>query len=264
MKKYQTIELQKKDEVFTVYFNRPLVHNAFNEEMIQELIHAVKFLMNKGDVRLLTFTGRGKSFCAGADINWMRETLNYSYKENLKQTNKLSELFDLIYRFPAPTIAKINGAAIGGGNGFVAACDFAIASKDAEFSLSEVKIGLIPACISFYLLRKISEAKCRELFLSGERFSADKALQIGLVYKITSVKLLDKSVSDLVKVLLYNSPQALRICKDLFYDILAMTPKQIKKYTSRVLADLRVSKEGQEGMSAFLEKRKPNWIKDYV
>ena len=189
----------------------------------------------------------------------MKKIINYSYEDNLRESLELAELFYIMYNLPQPTIARVNGHAIGGGTGLVAVCDIVIASETAKFSLSEVKLGLVPACISPYVLKRIGERGCRELFLTGERIDAHKAKEYGLVNYVTQEDNLDNYIQDLVQLLLSSGPKAISTCKQLLQKIPYMNPEQYKKYTAEVIASLRISDEGQEGMNAFLEKRKPKW-----
>jgi methylglutaconyl-CoA hydratase len=207
-------------------------------------------------------TGAGESFCAGADLNWMREIIRYSFDQNIEESRDLAELMLEIYTLSKPTVSGVNGAAIGGGNGLLAACDIVIASDRARFGLSEVKIGLVPAAISPYVIRRIGESASREYFLTGERFDARRALEIGLVNKVVPHAELDTKVREVVRLLLGSGPEAMASCKELLYRVPTMSLGEAKTYTAEVIARLRVSREGQEGMAAFLEKRKPPWAKD--
>jgi methylglutaconyl-CoA hydratase len=261
-KSFQTITYTKENLVARVTLNRPEIHNAFNEIMIQELIDVFKDISSDKDARVVVLTGNGKSFCAGADLNWMKKVVDFSYEENLKESLELADLFYLIYSLPKPTIARVNGAAIGGGAGLVAVCDIVIASEKAKFSLSEVKLGLVPACISPYEVRRIGEKNCRELFLTGERIDAQKALNFGLVNQVVPYDELDKTVDEIVKQLSNSGPNALAMCKKLLQNVPQMSFDEVKKYTAEMIASLRISEEGQEGMNAFLQKRRPNWTKE--
>ncbi len=245
--------------VARVIFNRPEVHNAFNDRMMEELTQVFTDIQGREDVRVVVLTGEGKSFSAGADINWMRKVKDYSFEENFENSLKLADLLYLIYSLPKPTIGRVNGAAIGGGTGLVAVCDIAIASAVAKFSFSEVKLGLVPACISPYVIRKCGEGRTREFFLTGERLSAGKALSAGLVNQVVQPEELDEAVEDLVSQLLSSGPLATGVCKELVEKIPSLSFPEAKEYTARVLAGLRISDEGQEGTKAFLEKRKPKW-----
>jgi methylglutaconyl-CoA hydratase len=256
---FSTIRCETRGSVVKVILNRPEVHNAFNDSMITELLKVFRKLHEARDVRVVVFTGVGKSFCAGADLNWMKRVKDYSFEENLKESLDISELMYSIYSLPLPTIASVNGAAVGGGMGFVAACDIAVAASDARFSLSEVKLGLVPACISPYVIRKAGEGACREFMLTGERLTAEKAMRLGLVNEVVEPVELDNAVSGFVERLISSGPNAIAICKELLRKVPAMSLDEAKKMTAEAIANLRVSDEGQEGMRAFLEKRKPRW-----
>jgi len=260
---YSTILCQVEGPVVRVVLNRPDVHNAFNGEMVTELLEAFSILhrasYESADIRVVVFTGAGKSFCAGADLNWMKRVKDYTFEENLKESLDISELMYSIYSLPLPTIARVNGAAVGGGMGFVASCDIAIASSEARFSLSEVKLGLVPACISPYVIRKAGEGACREFMLTGERLTAEKAMRLGLVNEVVEPSELDNAVSSLVERLISSGPRAIAICKELLRTVPGMSFDEVKKMTAEAIARLRVSEEGQEGMKAFLEKRGPRW-----
>jgi methylglutaconyl-CoA hydratase len=259
---FRTILGAKEGNVLRLTMNRPQVHNAFNAAMIRELAVAFDEAKKDTDVRLVVLTGAGESFCAGADLNWMREIIHYSYEQNLRESRELAELMHAIYVLPKPTIARINGAVIGGGTGLFSACDIVIASDRAKFGLSEVKIGLVPAAIGPYVIRRIGESAARELFLTGERFDAHRALEIGLVNRVVPHEALDDKVEEVVRLLLSSGPEALAKCKELLQRVPAMSLDEAKGYTAEMIAGLRVSPEGQEGMAAFLEKRKPKWVKD--
>lgn len=256
----ETIQFKVEGHVARINLDRPDIHNAFNDVMLAELIEVFKNLKERrGEIRVVVLTGNGKSFCAGADLNWMRKMIDYSYEENLEDSYQVSECMYRLYSLPIPTIARVNGAAIGGGMGLVSACDIVVAQKEAVFSLSEVKLGLVPACISPYVIRRAGEAKCREFFLSGERISAQKALSAGLVNEIVALSELDEAVERWIKRFLKNGPQALAVCKELLEKVPGMTLYEAKDFTAADIAKLRISEEGQEGMKAFLEKRKPRW-----
>jgi methylglutaconyl-CoA hydratase len=258
----RTIIATQEGRVLRLTMNRPQVHNAFNAEMIRELAAAFDDAKQNTDVRLVILTGAGESFCAGADLNWMREIIRYSYEQNLRESRELAELMHSIYTLPKPTIARINGAVIGGGTGLFSACDIVIASGRAKFGLSEVKIGLVPAAIGPYVIRRIGEGAARELFLTGERFEAQRALEIGLVNKVVPPEALDEKVAQVVRLLLSSGPEAIARCKELLQKVPGMGLDEAKSYTAEMIAGLRVSPEGQEGMAAFLEKRKPKWTKE--
>jgi len=259
MPEYKTIQVSVENSVATVTLNRPEIRNAFNEVMLAELIEVFGRLRGDHEVRVVVLTGAGKSFCAGADLVWMKRVISYSYDENLQDSNQISECMHRLYTLPQPTLARVNGAAIGGGMGLVSACDIVIASDKAVFSLSEVKLGLVPACISPYVLKRAGEARCREFFLTGERLTADRALAAGLINRAVPHDDLDRAVGELVEQLLTCGPHAQATCKDLLAKLPEITLEEAKGYTAHVIASLRVSDEGQEGANAFLEKRAPAW-----
>jgi len=256
---YQTIKATIDKNLATIVMNRPEVHNAFNETMIRELLDLFTQLAQDEQTRVIVLTGEGKSFCAGADLMWMKEVVHYSYEQNLEESLRLAALFYLMYTIPKPTIARVNGAAIGGGAGLASVCDFVIAGDRAKFSLSEVKLGLVPAVISPYVVKRVGERVCRELFLSGRRIDAQQALSLGIANRAVAQGELDSAVNELTQQLLSSGPQALAMCKDLLHKVSNAKLEDVQRYTAETIASLRISEEGQEGMAAFFEKRKPNW-----
>jgi len=259
-KKFETILFDITDGIARVTLNRPDVHNAFNGRMLTDLIEAFGAINDMGtDVRVVVVTGEGKSFCAGADLKWMKEMVNYSYKENVEDSNLIARCMHGLYTLPQPTIARVNGSAIGGGMGLVTASDIAIAADDAKFSLSEVKLGLVPACISPYVIMRTGPAACREFFLTGERLTAEKAHRHNLVNYVVPPEELDKTVDELIGRLKSSGPKALAMCKELIHNVYEMGLDEAMPYTVDVIAKMRIGDEGQEGMHAFLEKRKPKW-----
>ena len=258
-KRFETILYSTENKIARIYLNRPEVHNAFNEVMIAELTEVFKKISEDGGVRVVVLTGNGKSFSAGADLNWMKKMINFSYEQNLDDSLKLAELFYLMYSLPKPVIARVNGAAIGGGTGLVAVCDIAIAAENVKFSLSEVKLGLVPACISPYVIRKVGEGRCREFFLTGERLVAKRALELGLVNQVVPLEELDQAVQGKTNQLISSGPKAIAMCKELLKNVPGMSFEKAKTYTADMIASMRIGDEGQEGMNAFLEKRRPNW-----
>ena len=257
---YKTILVEKENKVVWITLNRPEVHNAFNSVMINELNAVFDLAKDDPDVRVVVLTGKGKSFCAGADLNWMKEIIKYSFEQNLEESMNIAELMHKIYALPKPVIAMVNGAAIGGGTGFVSASDIAIASDNAKFGLSEVKIGLVPAAISPYVVRKIGESKAREYFFTGKRISAKTAKDIGLINDMVPFTELRARIDSLIEQLVTSGPEAIACCKELLIKVPRMNASEVKEFTARMIANLRVSEEGQEGMAAFLEKRKPKWM----
>ena len=258
---YTTIKYHKEAAIARVTFCRPEVHNAFNGTVITEMAHLFAELDKDNEIRVVVLTGEGKSFCAGADLNWMRSVVDQSFDENLAEATALADLFYRVYTSRRPVIGKINGAAIGGGTGFVAVCDIAIAARSAKFSFSEVKIGVVPACIGPYVIKKMGEGKARELFITGERMNADRAFEVGLVNRVVDDDNLDGNVEALIKMLLSSGPEAVGMAKKLVSEVPGMKPDEFKPFTAEMIARLRISDEGQEGMDAFLNKRKPDWVK---
>ncbi|MBM3293018.1 MAG: enoyl-CoA hydratase/isomerase family protein [Candidatus Aminicenantes bacterium] len=259
VKNYTTIFIEREGRVGRIWFNRPEVHNAFNAIMIRELRDALADVRQDPQVRVVILSGRGTSFCAGADLNWLREIVHYSYNENLQESAELADCLEELYALPKPTIARVNGSAIGGGNGFLAACDIIIASREAVFGLSEAKLGLVPAVISPYIVRRIGEARARRYFLTGERIDAARAEEVGLINRSLDPGMLDAQIDDFVRMLLTSGPEALAKTKDLLRSIPRLSFEEAKRFSIEMIAKLRISAEAQEGMAAFLEKRKPKW-----
>ncbi len=256
---YGTITLERKEKIGLIWLTKPEVHNAFDSTMIRELREALKVFGADRSVRVVVLSGRGKSFCAGADLNWMREIVRFSYEQNLEESLELAEWLYELYSFPKPTVARVNGTAVGGGVGFLSACDIVVASAEARFGLSEVKIGLVPACIAPYVVRRTGESRARQYFLTGERFDAVRAREIGLVNVVEESSALDSAVNELCQKLITSGPEALACCKRLLQEIPGMDFGRAKRFTAEMIAGLRISPEGQEGMASFLEKRKPRW-----
>jgi methylglutaconyl-CoA hydratase len=258
-KSYRTIEAERDGRVGRIWLARPDVRNAFNAVMIGELREALGALAADDSVRVIVLSGRGTAFCAGADLAWMREIVRFSREQNLRESLDLAECLHDVYSVPKPTVARVNGPAIGGGTGFVSACDIAVASTEARFGLSEVKIGVVPAAISPYVVRRIGESRARQYFLTGERFDGRRAAEIGLVNIAVEPGDLDARVGEIVSSLLSSGPEALAKAKELLTRVPGMSFPEAKRYTAEMIAGLRVSAEAQEGMAAFLEKRKPKW-----
>ena len=256
---YRTILAERDGRVGRIWLNRPDVRNAFNAVMIGELRDALRSLAGDAAVRVIVLSGKGASFCAGADLAWMCDSVRSSRDQNLRESLDLAECLYDVYAVPKPTVARVNGPAIGGGIGFVSACDIAVSSTGARFGLSEVKIGLVPAAISPYVLRRIGESRARQYILTGERFDARRAEEIGLVNIAVEPGELDAKVEEIVSSLLSSGPEALAKAKELLTRVPGMDFAEVKRYTAEMIAGLRTSAEAQEGMAAFLEKRKPTW-----
>jgi methylglutaconyl-CoA hydratase len=261
MKNYETIKFELKENVGTVYLNRPEVHNAMNEQMISEITDCYREINNITEVRIVIIRGNGKSFCAGADLNYMKGIAGFGYEENYQDSLKLAKCFYAIYTCKKPTIAVVHGSAIGGGNGLLAACDFVYCADDTKFAFSEVKLGIAPATISLYVTKRIGEFGSRDLMLTGRRFTGKEAEYYRLANKSLPPEELDSHVSEVIKILMTSGPDAMSACKNLIFDISnKLSFENAIDYTAKTIADLRASKEGQEGMDSFLEKRKPNWV----
>jgi methylglutaconyl-CoA hydratase len=246
-----------------VKLNRPEVHNAFNEVLIAELTAELEQLRADGQVRAVILTGAGRSFCAGADLDWMRRTAAYSHEENLADALKAAGMLRTLDEFPKPTVAAVHGAAFGGGVGLVACCDIAIASENATFSFSEVRLGLIPAVISPYVITAIGERAARRYFLTAEKFPAAEARRIGLVHEVTAQASLGAAVDAVVGELLSGGPDSLRAAKKLIRDVAhRVGDASLPADTARVIAEVRGGAEAREGIQAFLQKRKPAWTAD--
>jgi methylglutaconyl-CoA hydratase len=261
-KTYEAVRVGQQGPVARVTLARPDIRNAFNDVMIRELREVFAALGADDGVRVVVLTGEGKAFCAGADLHWMRRVLKYTYEENYEDSLNLARLMREVYDCPKPVVGRINGAAIGGGTGLVAVCDIPVASERAIFSFSEVKIGLVPACISPYVLKRVGERYGREYFLTGERLDARKALQCGLINRVVPHDQLDAEVDELVQALTTSGPSALATCKRMVREVGDMSLDEAGPATAEMIARLRMGDEGQEGMSAFLERRKPAWRPD--
>jgi len=255
---FDTIKYEIREDIPWLILNRPEIHNAFNDQMISELREALR-QGRQLSPRVLVLTGAGKSFSAGADLNWMRRMKDFSFEENYKDSLELAHLLYEIYTFPAPTIALVNGHAFGGGVGLIAATDIAISVKNAKFGLTEVTLGLVPAVISPYLLKRMGERNLKELCLTGKRITAEEAFKYGLLNEV--VDDIYKRGEEIINELKKSSPHAQKVCKDLVRNIAEMTLGEAISYTSEVIAKIRISEEGQEGMNAFFEKRRPGWLK---
>lgn len=259
----ETLKVESDDRgVVTVILNRAEVHNPFNAKMIEELTSTFESLDNDDDCRVVVLTGAGKSFSAGADINWMRDMRLASEEENRVDSLQLARLLRAINFVSKPVIARVNGHAFGGGVGLISCCDIAIGATHAKFGLTEVKLGLLPAVISPYVVRAIGARQARRLFLTAELFDAATALDIGLLHQCCDLEHLDDTVNAQVDLLLGNGPNAVATAKTLVplvsgFD--ADKQLEIDQATAALIAAIRVSPEGQEGLSAFLDKRKPSW-----
>lgn len=248
--------------VATVTLNRPDVHNAFDDALIAGLTKTFEAVGTDSKVRVVILAGAGKSFSAGADIKWMRRMAEYSRAENVRDAETLATMLKTLNDIPKPTLAVVQGAAIGGGVGLVSCCDIALAAEDAVFSLSEAKLGLIPATIGPYVLAAIGARQARRYFLTAERFSARDAVRVGLVHEVVPAAELPEARARHIAGLLKNGPQAMGAAKALIRDIAGRPIERgLIKETAERIADIRASEEGKEGLSAFLEKRPARWVK---
>lgn len=258
---YQTVELMHTGMVGTIWLNRPALRNAFNEVAIAEITRAFRALDHDRHIRVIVLAARGPSFCAGADLNWMKKMADYTDAENLTDAAALAEMMQSIYQCTKPVVARVQGDCYAGGMGLVAACDMAVADENAGFCLSEVRLGLIPATISPYVIRAIGERAARRYFLTAERFSAHQAKAMGLLHETAPTDGLDHAVDALVQALLTASPHAVSQAKRLIRDVAGETlDAHLVADTVRRIADIRASEEGREGVQAFLQKRKPAWL----
>jgi methylglutaconyl-CoA hydratase len=255
-----TVERSFQDKVATVTMRRADVHNALNAQLIQDLQAAFNDLSTDERLHAVVLTGDGTSFCAGADLTMMKDSATFSHEQNLHDSLRMANLFDTINTCPCPVVARVNGTAMGGGAGLISVCDIVIAAENARLAFSEVKLGIAPAVISPYVVRKIGETYARVLFVTGERFSASRGREIGLVHTVVPLAELDAAIEKTLSELLSSGPQALRACKALALNVGNMDAETARQHTARTIAALRVSAEGQEGLRSFLEKRKPNWV----
>jgi methylglutaconyl-CoA hydratase len=255
---YQTLRIDHTGPVATVTLDRPEQHNAFNPALVAELAEAFASLGTTPDSRVVVLAAAGSSFSAGADLGYMRSMAELSQEENVADALRVADCLTAIRDCPRPVIARVHGAALGGGAGLVAACDIAVAAAGARFAFSEVRLGLVPAVISPFVLPRIGVSAARHLFLTGERFDAVRAQAIGLVHQVVPDADLDAAVARCVEALLAGAPEALAIAKGLVAYV-AANPDTAREATARIIAERRASAEGQEGMSAFLERRPPSW-----
>jgi len=255
------LQITQDGAVLTITLSRPDMRNAFNDETIAEITAAFQDAASRAEVRAVVLAAEGKAFCAGADLNWMRRMADYSRQENLEDAAQLAEMLRVIYECPKPTIARIQGDVYAGGMGLVAACDMAVSVDTANFCLSEVKLGLIPATIGPYVARAMGARAAHRYFLTAERFDAREAHRIGFVHEVVGADQLDAKVAELTNALVSASPNAVRSAKALVQDV-AGRPIEAPLIGRTVegIADIRASREGREGVQAFLQKRKPFWL----
>lgn len=258
---FETLELQREGSLATVTLNRPDVRNAFNETTIAELTEVFRSLDSDASVRVVVLAANGPAFCAGADLNWMKKMADYTYEENLADAGQLAAMLSAIYHCSKPVIARVQGDCYAGGMGLLAACDIAVSADTANFCLSEVKLGLIPATISPYVIRAMGEQAARRYFVTAERFSAQQASACGLIHELVSPELLDDKIAELVRQISANSPNAVRQAKRLVQTVAGQSlTQELVAETVKGIAEIRASDEGREGVRSFLEKRKPFWL----
>jgi methylglutaconyl-CoA hydratase len=259
---YESLRLEKRGPVARVALARPAIRNAFDDGLIAELTRAFEEAGSDPDVRVVVLSGDGPSFCAGADVNWMRKAGGYSLAENEADALKMARMLRAIDACPKPVVALAHGAAIGGGVGLVAAADIAIAAEATVFALAEVKLGILPAVISPYVLRAIGPRSARDLFLTGDRFDAREAHRIGLVHQVVAGEDLEEAGRRKVASLLSAGPEAVGVAKKLIEQVLGKNPDEAMPLTVAAISARRASAEAKEGLTAFLEKRKPSWAKE--
>lgn len=260
---FQALEIELQGPIATIWMNRPELHNAFDETLIAELTAACIALDQDADIRVVILAGRGKSFSAGADLNWMKRAANNGLDDNLNDARTLARMLRALAELGKPTIARIQGAALGGGMGLAAACDIAVASSQAVFATSEVKFGIIPSAISPYVLRAIGARQATRYFQSAERIDAARAHEIGLVHETVAPEALDAKVADIVAALLQGGPLAQAAAKDLIRAVDGEPVNEtLVEETAHRIARLRATPEAREGIGAFLDKRSPAWIEE--
>jgi methylglutaconyl-CoA hydratase len=261
MDTYDTLETAVAGKVATITLNRPQLRNAFNENAIADLTMAFDEASQDKDVRAIVLAAHGPAFCAGADLNWMKKMAGYSAAENEADALRLADMLRTIYYSPKPVVARVQGDCYAGGMGLVAACDIVVVADGVNFCLSEVKLGLIPATISPYVIKAMGDQAARRYFLSAERFDAREAHRLGLAHEVVAADQLDAKVGEIVKALTGNSPNAVREAKALVRDIAGLPIDDVLLAdTAGRIAAIRASDEGREGVAAFLEKRKPSWL----
>jgi methylglutaconyl-CoA hydratase len=257
---FQHVRIERDGPVTTVWLARPEVRNAFGPRLIEELGAAITELGDDPGTRVVVLRGEGASFSAGADINWMRETVDWSRQENVDDATRLALMLEAIRRCDKPIVCRVHGHAIGGALGLIATSDYVIAENDTVFAFSEVKLGLVPAVISPFVLRRIGLSHARALFVTGERFDVERASRMGLVHVCAAEADLDSEVERVVDELLTAAPGAIAVAKHLASEVAYRDPREVLMHTAETIASKRTDPEGQEGLSAFLEKRRPSWM----
>ena len=260
-KRPESLLVEDADGIVTVTLNRPEIHNAFDEILIGDLHGLFRSLANRADLLAVVLTGSGRSFSAGADVNWMKRAADHTQHENFEDAMRFSNMMDALHVMPMTTVAKINGTAMGGGFGLCACCDIAVAADSAQFALSEVRLGIIPGVISPYVIQAIGIRESHRWFQTGEQFGAAEALRMGLVHAVCAPDRLDEETDAILRELKKGSPDAIRASKTLLREIAGRElDDTTRRETAQRIAGQRATREGREGLSAFLEKRKPDWI----
>jgi methylglutaconyl-CoA hydratase len=258
----EPVQLNVEEAVAVVRLERPEVHNAFNQDVIDRLAEVFTELAHVPEVRAVILTGAGKSFCAGADLQWMQQVAAYDDAANLDDARKLARMFEAVARCPKPVIGRVHGPAMGGGMGLVATCDMVVAARGARFAFTEARLGLAPAVIAPFVLAKIGPGAARELFLTGRQFNAEEAMRLGLVHRIADEDKLDAEIRNVLAELLLCGPAAQAACKDLIRQVSGKHAAEARDYTARMIAGLRGAPEGRAGMEAFLARRKAPWLQE--
>lgn len=256
---YRHLLTRRDGRVEYLTLNRPDIRNAFNEELIADLTAWAEAIARAADVRAVVIAGAGQTFCAGADIAWMAKTVHYTTDENLRDAAAAFRMFEAVNALPVPVVGRVQGAALGGGAGLAAVCDVVVADEHAVFGFTEVKLGIVPAVISPFVLEKIGRSAARELFLTGARFPAGRARELGLVHQVVPFAALDAAVNAYVEEFLTGGRDAMAAAKSLVARVAGQPLETARSITATEIAARRVSAEGQEGLHAFLEKRKPGW-----
>jgi len=253
------LDIHKK--VAFVVLDRPDVHNAFNDELVKQVTEAFTDLGRRPEVRVIVLAGNGKSFCAGADLNWMKRMVQYTHDENLTDARAVGRMYLAIAKCPKPVIARVHGAALGGGAGLVAACDIGVAMESVQFGFTEVKLGIIPAIISPFVIARVGPGRAREFFITGERFLAPIAMNIGLIQHVVShEQALDALIDSKISQVMTSAPAAIAAAKELVFGVAARNLESSLDFAAEAIAQARAGTEGQAGMQAFLERQKPPWI----
>jgi methylglutaconyl-CoA hydratase len=259
MHDYETLDVESKEGVAYVMLNRPKVYNVFNERVVKELTDCFTQISQNNSIYAAVLTGKGRYFCAGADLNWMQKVATYTKEENIEDSRKMAHMFHAINNCSKPVVGRINGSAFGGGVGLVAVCDVAICNENAVFAFSEVNLGIVPAVVSAYVIPKIGVSHARALFVTGKRFTAEEAVHIGLVHNSCPLEELDDVTHEQLTLLQSSGPNAMKAAKEMIHNWSILPGDIYRDHTAELIADLRASEEGEEGIKAFLEKRKPVW-----